>query len=198
MKKNTITAYLMILAAVLLLISCKTKETIARLPRPEKEFIKMDLNGNPWEANVPKNGILSSDQTDKKTMSISGGVYFIHNDTPVYAKQGFSLLFLDRKIGKQQVKYAIIEQIVEEIRSFSEGNPVRADFGTLYQQGEMICEEFVVDSTKDNWAEIVQQDENYKYIWGKFNLTMYKVRNCPAGGFPDTLRITNGEFYFEF
>lgn len=187
-----------IVVSLLLFTACKTKETIARLPRPTKEFIKMDLNGSLWEANVPKNGILSSSQTDNKRVSVSGSIYAMQNDTPLYGKHGFDIMFIDRKMGRQKIQYATMLQIVDQLNSFSDTTPVMASFATMHQQGEMICEEFVVDYTKDNWVEIVQQEQNYKYIWGKFNFTVYKVRTCAAGGFPDTLRITNGEFYFEF
>lgn len=198
MSKRIVIYIMIMLTAALLFNACKPKETIARLPKHAKEFIKMDLNGNSWEANLPKNGTLSSNHTDREKISISGDIYAVQNDTLLYAKNGFSILFIEKKKGKQSIQSSTIQQMVNNLNSFSDTTPVTASFGTMHQQGEMICEQFIVDTTSNNWIEIIQEEENYKYIWGRFNFTVYKVRNCTAGGFPDTLRITNGEFYFEF
>ncbi len=55
-----------------------------------------------------------------------------------------------------------------------------------------------VDSN-NNWVEIIKQEDNFKKIWGKFNVTLVSDEyNCGlAYPYPDTLRIREAEFYVE-
>lgn len=198
--KSRILFYLSLLVALVLLFNaCKTKETIARLPKPEKQFWKMEINGHDWEANKISTIVRTSNVSNgiEKRILAGGSIYAMYNDTPTYYLEAFSILLMEKKAGKQKIIHLPFDQMIQQLSNFSDTTSVYASMGTSHQMGEMNCESFEVDETKDNWVEIVQQEEDYKYVWGKFNSNMVRVRTCPTARYTDTVRITNGEFYIE-
>jgi hypothetical protein len=153
------------------------------------------INGNEWKSDKMR----FSWSSDKKfTVSYAKG---LHSGANLDGTDGFdekiSLNFIEKKMGKQEIKTLRISNIgsVNEENSFPS-----AFFNTTSQEGCVGCEDFIVDSTNtaDNWIEITKQEKNYRKIWGKFNLTMIKeTPGCDQPRYSDTIRIQNAEFYLE-
>ncbi len=197
--KNIALTLSLAIITLLLFTSCKTKETIARLPRPEKPLLKMQINNVEWQGNKVVYRVANSSASGNPESRINtwGGIYAMQNDTPSYYLEELGFLLMKKKAGRQIIKYVEFNQLMSDLINFSDITPVYISMGTSHQMGEMICEDFEVDDTKDNWVEIIQEEDNYKYIWGQFNLHLIRTKSCATAKYTDTLRLNNGEFYIE-
>ncbi|WP_417589825.1 hypothetical protein [Owenweeksia hongkongensis] len=71
-------------------------------------------------------------------------------------------------------------------------------FGTPQADGDVTCDIFNVieQDSVNNWVRINKQQDDFKKVWGSFSLHLYRTESCSSTMYPDTLLITDGQFYF--
>ena len=168
-------------------------------------FIKMEVNNKTWlPDSIFPLGYYSDDYELKDTSSqvslIASQYHYVEGDA--YATEILEVYLVTKKAGKQTIFGETSSKIYFNDRHPTPTTPVYGLFYTLQEQGEFICEDFIVDSTKanDNWIEITHQEGNYKKIWGKFNINLIRtgIKNgCTDVKYSDITKISNGEFYLE-
>ncbi|WP_417608626.1 hypothetical protein [Owenweeksia hongkongensis] len=71
-------------------------------------------------------------------------------------------------------------------------------FGTPQADGDVSCDIFEVieQDSVNNWVRINKQQNDFTKVWGSFSLHLYRTESCSSTMYPDTLLITDGQFYF--
>jgi len=74
-----------------------------------------------------------------------------------------------------------------------------ASFGTSQDDGDVGCDLFkVIESDSlNNWVNIWQEKDDFKEVWGTFQVSLYRVAGCASSPYPDTLRLTDGQFHLK-
>ena len=106
------------------------------------------------------------------------------------------------KVGGMQVER---RSLSFAILDFSEAKQIlvrdsllpRSLFTTSQDDGDVGGDFFVLDSTAGiaNYFKINKQENNYKEIWGEFNVKLIRITNCSCTDLPDNVNFTNGTFH---
>ncbi|AEV31830.1 hypothetical protein Oweho_0817 [Owenweeksia hongkongensis DSM 17368] len=75
---------------------------------------------------------------------------------------------------------------------------VSGSFSTNQELGHVQCDyyEVIEQDSVNNWVRINQQKNDFKKVWGSFSMHLYRTSSCSSTIYPDTLLITDGQFYF--
>lgn len=73
-------------------------------------------------------------------------------------------------------------------------------FVTAQDDGDVACDYYKVieDDSLTNHFIIDSLKNDYKEIWGTFNINFLRLFGCPLSSYPDTLRIRDGIFHIKF
>ncbi|WP_417608622.1 hypothetical protein [Owenweeksia hongkongensis] len=171
------------LFTVTLLSSCKKDSTID-IPSVGKASFK--INGELLETEVR-----AKKRGDKFLMALEK--YRMSGGEPS-PWEVLSIEYVHNKLDSVQRIYnidslgTIAPELVTQVSGFFSSRK-------FYDVG---CEIFeVVESDSiNNWIVLDGQRNNFNEVTGRFALHMYKVHGCDAEKYPDTLLITDGQFYF--
>lgn len=185
--------------SILLWLSACDKNKTPKEQTPTQPFVTMHIDGMNWEADT----ILINNISEKK-FSFYACIFnpnFRGAEFPRY-EEDFTMYLIEKKIGKSYLKGAPWTSILDSVRSHTDRVPSYCHFSTTQEDGEFICERIQVDNNDslNNWIEITKQEDNYKKIWGKFQMTMHRAsldHGCPIPRHPEQFNIRNGEFYIE-
>ena len=79
----------------------------------------------------------------------------------------------------------------------SYGKGVTGSFATL-EFYDVLCDSYKVigQDSINNWVKIDKEKNNFNDVRGSFSMHMYKEGGCSSALYPDTILITDGQFYF--
>jgi hypothetical protein len=161
-----------LVVSTILFSCCKKKENT-----PYKGEVSFLMNGKNYSGTLTAGG-------NDSTFSFS-----LFNEKNNINQDNFTFDFVRKNSMKQRIDKRVVFNFVP--------NFAECSYGTSQDDGDVVCELFntsKVDSTT-NFIQITKQENNYKEVWGDFNVTLYKTESCPEKNSGDTLRCTNGKFH---
>ena len=183
MKKISIISLMFLMLACL--NACDKKQPTGE--RTTMGRAKVSINDAPWQCDwlaiIPTN----NDSELFNVMLAQGGNIKDHFS----ASEIMSIQTFKNILGRQKLY---------NLGDFSEAV---ADFKVVpYGHSGAICDWFLVDTTNSaaNWLEIYKEEDDFKKIWARFEMKMYKKEPnmCDKGrNYPDTIRV-KGEFFAAF
>jgi hypothetical protein len=125
---------------------------------------------------------------EKIFLSSTKSIEFEHTLVPFHY---FGLGFLPETLKRQKLETTNYND------PFSATSPCWAIFSTMADDGDVGCEEFIVDvsDSLSNFVQITKELNNFQEIWGKYSVTLVKVQGCASGFYSDKLTIRNGYFH---
>ena len=162
----------LIFISLILFACCKKKENSPYLG--EVTFL---MNGVNYAGTLT---VSSNDSTF--TFSLYNKINGINHDN-------FGFGFVRKTLLKQSAKNRTTGLGIPDFSTCS--------YGTRQDDGDVVCELFKVyePDSVTNYIQVTNQDNNFKEVWGVFNVTLYKAESCPEKNSGDTLRCTNGKFH---